>query len=177
MWSPDQHCFLVRGEQIPFTMVEDVYFLTGLPFRGTPLPADPVLSRDTHMQTVTERYCSGEHYMTGMSVSISGIDALLHRCIAAMIVRVYGSRATHRISGGEFFLMERVVAVRERFSWGLTLHAQMIAQLDRCRSTGTGEFAFGSILVAYFLERVSMLRPRVLLEAPGVRELCLRRWS
>ena len=53
----------------------------------------------------------------------------------------------------------------------------MIAQLDRCRSTGTGEFSFGSILVAYFLERVPMLRPRVLLEAPGVREPRLRRWS
>jgi hypothetical protein len=73
--------------------------------------------------------------------------------------------------------MERVVVGRERFAWGLTLHAWMIAQLDRCRSTGTGEFAFGSILVAYFLERVSMLRPRVLLEAPGVREPRLRWWS
>jgi hypothetical protein len=127
MWSPDQHYFLVRGEQIPFTAVEDVYFLTGLPFRGTPLPADPVLLRDTHLWTVAERYCSGDHYMIGTSVSISGIDALLHRCIEAMIVRVYGSRATHRISGGELFLIERVVAGRERFAWGLTLHARMIA--------------------------------------------------
>jgi hypothetical protein len=177
MWSPDRHCFLVRGEQIAFTAVEDIYFLTGLPFRGTPLPAVPVLPRDTHLRTVAERYCSGEHYMTGTSVSISGIDALLHRCIAAMIVRVYGSRATHRISGGELFLMERVVVGRERFAWGLTLHAQMIAQLDHCRSRGAGEFAFGSILVAYFLERVPMLRPRVLLEAPGVREPRLRWWS
>jgi hypothetical protein len=177
MWSPDQHCFLVRGEQIAFTAVEDIYFLTGLPFRGTPLPIDPVLPRDTHLRTVTERYCSGEDYMTGTAMRISGIDALLHRCVAAMIVRVYGSRAPHRISGGELFLMERVVVGRERFAWGLTLHAQMIAQLDHCRARGAGEFAFGSILVAFFLERVSMLRPRVLLEAPGVREPRLRRWS
>jgi hypothetical protein len=97
-------------------MVDDIYFLTGLPFRGTPLPAVPVLPRDTDLRTVAERYCSGEHYMTGTSVSISGIDALLHRCIAAMIVRVYGSRATHRISGGELFLMERVVVGHEWFA-------------------------------------------------------------
>jgi hypothetical protein len=177
MWSPEQHCFLVRGEQIPFIAVEDIYFLTGLPFWGTPLSAEPVLPRDTHLRTVVERYCSGEHYMTGTSVNISGIDALLHRCIAAMIVQVYGSRATHRISGGELILMERVVVGRERFAWGLTLHAHMIAQLDHCRSRGTGEFAFGSILVAYFLERVSMLCLRVLLETPGVREPRLRWWS
>jgi hypothetical protein len=177
MWSPDRHCFLVRGEQIAFTAVEDIYFLTGLPFRGTPLPAVPVLPRDTDLREVAERYCSGEHYMTGSSVSISRIDVLLHRCIAAMIVRVYGSRAPHRISGAELMLMERVVVGRERFAWGLTLHAQMIAQLDHCRSTGRGEFAFGSILVAFFLERVPMLRPRVLLDAPGVREPRLMRWS
>jgi hypothetical protein len=177
MWSPDRHCFLVRGEQIAFTAVEDIYFLTGLPFRGTSLPADPVLPRDTQLRTVVERYCLGEHYMTGTAVNISGIDALLHRCVAAMIVRVYGSRAPHRISGGELILMERVVVVRERFAWGLTLHVQMIAQRDHCRSRGAGEFAFGSILVAFFLERVPMLRPRVLLEAPGVREPRLRRWS
>jgi hypothetical protein len=115
--------------------------------------------------------------MTGTSVSISGIDALLHCCIAAMIVRVYGSRATHRISGGELIVMERVVVGREWFAWCLTLHAQMSPQLDHCRSTGTREFAFGSILVAYFLERVLMLCPRVLLEAPGVREPRLRWWS
>ena len=88
--------------------------------------------------------------MTGSSVRISGIDALLHRCIAAMIVRVYGSRAPHRISGAELLLLERVVVGREWFAWGLTLHAQMIAQLDHYRSTGRGEFSFGSILVAFF---------------------------
>jgi hypothetical protein len=134
-------------------------FLDWAPLPGTPLPAEPVLPRDTHLADVAERYCSGEHYMSGTVVSISGLDLLLHRCIAAMIVRVYGSLATQRISGGQLLVMERVVVGRERFAWGLTLHARMIVQLDRCRSTGTGEFAFGSILVAWFLERVPMLRP------------------
>jgi hypothetical protein len=177
MWSPEQHCFLVRGEQVAFTAVEDIYFLTGLPFRGIPLSAVPALPRDTDLAEVAERYCSGGHYMTGSSVRISAIDVLLHRCVAAMIVRVYGTRAPHRISGSELLLMERVVVGRERFAWGLMLHAQMVAQLDRCRSTGRGEFAFGSILVAFFLERVPALRPRVVLEVPAVREPRLRWWS
>jgi hypothetical protein len=177
MWSPELHCFLVRGEQIPFTAVEDVYFLTGLPFRGTPLPAKPMLPRDTHLVTFARQFCSGENFMSGTVVSISGIDSLTHRCIAAMIVRVYGSLVTQRISGGQLVVLERVMVGRERFAWGLMLHARMISQLDRCRSTGTEEFAFGSILVAWFLERVLMLRPRVLLEVPGAREPRLRRWS
>jgi hypothetical protein len=40
-----------------------------------------------------------------------------------------------------------------------------------------GKFTFGSILVAFFLERVPILSPRVLLEAPGVREPRLQWWS
>jgi hypothetical protein len=176
MWSPELHCFLMQGEQIPFTAVEDVYFLTGLPFRGTPLPVEPMLLRDLGLAMIGMSFCSGSDFMSGTVVSISAIDSLAHCCIAAMIVRVYGSLATQRISGGQLLVLEKVVVGRERFAWGLTLHARMTAQLDRCRSTGTGEFAYGSILVAWFLERVSMLRPRVLLEAPGAREPRLRQW-
>jgi hypothetical protein len=113
--------------------------------------------------------------MSGTVVSIGAIDSLAHRCIATMIVHIYGPLATQRISGGQLLVLERVV-VGEQFAWGLTLHAWMVAQLDPCRSTGAGEFAFGSILVAWFLERVLMLHPRVLLEMPGARELQLRWW-
>jgi hypothetical protein len=59
------------------------------------------------------------------------------------------------------------VLVGEHFSSGLTLHARMVGKLDRCQSTDTGDFAFGSILVALFMERVLMLHPRILLGAPG----------
>jgi hypothetical protein len=114
--------------------------------------------------------------MSGTIVSIGAMDALAHRCIVVMIMRVYGSLVTQRISGGQLIVMERVLA-SEHFAWGLTLHARMVGQLDHCRSTDIGEFAFGSILVAWFLERVPMLRPRILLGAPGVREPRLKRWS
>ena len=55
----------------------------------------------------------------------------------------------------------------EHFSWGLMLHAKMVGKLDRCRTMDAGDFSFGSILVAWFLERVLMLCPKVLLGAPG----------
>jgi hypothetical protein len=94
------------------------------------------------------------------------MDALVHRCIASMIVRVYGSLATQWISGGQLRIMQRALG-GEHFSWGLMLHAKMVGQLNRCRAADSGEFSFGSILVAWFLERVPMLCPRVLLDAPG----------
>jgi hypothetical protein len=58
MWSPELHYFLVRGEQIPFTTMDDVYFLTGLLFWGVPLPVESVLLRDLALVIVGWRYCS-----------------------------------------------------------------------------------------------------------------------
>jgi hypothetical protein len=66
---------------------------------------------------------------------------------AVMIVRVYGSLVTQQISGGQLLVLERLLAGKH-FVWGLTLHVRMVGQLDHCRSMDTGEFTFGSILLA-----------------------------
>jgi hypothetical protein len=166
MWSLDLHFFMVQGEQIAFTTVDDVYFLTGLPFQGMPLPTKPLLPADVVLATLGWRYCSRENFMLGSVVSIRVMDSLAHCYVAAMIVRVYGSLMTQRISGGQLRVMGRALA-KENFAWGLMLHAKTVGQLDRCWIADSGDFSFGSILVAWFLERVSMLCPRVLLGAPG----------
>jgi hypothetical protein len=49
MWSPRQHCFFMRGERVEFTAEEDIYFLTGLPFRGTLMLLAPVMPRETDL--------------------------------------------------------------------------------------------------------------------------------
>jgi len=48
-------------------------------------------------------------------VSIRAMNALVHRYIAVMIVRVYGSLTTQRISGGQLRVMGRELA-EENFS-------------------------------------------------------------
>jgi hypothetical protein len=65
MWSPDLQCFIVRGEHLAFSVMEDVYFLTGLPFRGTLLPAEPVVPGDGQLVVLAQTYCSGENFMSG----------------------------------------------------------------------------------------------------------------
>jgi hypothetical protein len=44
--NTDLQCFNVRGQQLTFSVVEDVYFFMGLPLHGMALPIDPPLSRD-----------------------------------------------------------------------------------------------------------------------------------
>jgi hypothetical protein len=100
MWSLDLHCFIVWGEKIAFTTVEDIHFLTRLLFRGMPLPAEPVLPRDVSLATLSLSYYLGERFMSGNIVSIGAMDDLAHRCIVAMIVRLYGSLAMQQINGG-----------------------------------------------------------------------------
>jgi hypothetical protein len=116
---------MVWGEQLTFTAVEDIYFLTGIPFWGTPLPMEPVVLVDGQLVVLGRRYSTREKFMSGSVVSIGAMDALVHRCVEAMVVRVYGSLATQQISGGQLRIMERALA-GEHFSWGLMLHAKMV---------------------------------------------------
>jgi hypothetical protein len=104
--------------------------------------------------------------MSGLVVCIDAMDSLLHQHISTMIVRIYGSLGTQWISGGQLRIMKRVLD-GDMFAWGLMLHAKMIGQIHRCRTTDSSEFSFLSILVAWFLDRVPMLCPRVFLLPAG----------
>jgi hypothetical protein len=104
--------------------------------------------------------------MSGSVIRIEAIEDLLTECIAAMVVRIYGSLGTQRITGGQLRIVERVLD-GDHFSWGLMLHTRMMGKIHQCQTSDSGDFAFGSILVAWFLERVPLLHPRILLEPAG----------
>jgi hypothetical protein len=55
------------------------------------------------------------------------------------------------------------------FAWGVLMQTQMVSQLNWCQCVDSGDFTFGSVLVAWFLERVPLLRPQILL-VPASRE-------
>jgi hypothetical protein len=48
----DLHFFVVSGEQLTFSMTEDVYFLVGLPFRGRALAIDPHLPGEERVENM-----------------------------------------------------------------------------------------------------------------------------
>jgi hypothetical protein len=119
-------------EQLTFSVVEDVYFLTGLPFHGMALPIDPQLPGDERVGDLVVRHCSGPNPMSGSVIRIEAIDDLLTECIDAMVVRIYGSLGTQQITGGQLRIVERVLD-GDLFSWGLILHTRMMGQVNRCR--------------------------------------------
>jgi hypothetical protein len=158
MWSTNMQCFIVRGEQLTFSATEDVYFLMGLPFHGMALAIDPHLPGEDRVETMAARHCTGPNPMSGSVIRIEAIDDLLTECIATMVVRIYRSLGTQRITGGQLRVVEQVLD-GDLFAWGVLMHTKILSQLNRCRRADSGDFAFGSMLVAWFLERVPLLHP------------------
>jgi len=104
--------------------------------------------------------------MSGSVIRIETIDDLLMECIAAMVVRIYGSLGTQRITGGQLRVVDRVLN-GDLFAWGVFLHTNMMEQVNQCKQVDSSDIVFGSILVAWFLERVPLLHPRILHEPIG----------
>jgi len=100
MWSTNLQCFVVQGEKLMFFVAKDIYFLTGIPFRGRGLSMDPHLPREDRIETITARHCSRPNLMSGSVVWIEALDDLLTECIKSMVVRIYGSLGTQRITDG-----------------------------------------------------------------------------
>jgi hypothetical protein len=64
------------------------------------------------------------------------------------------------------------------FSWGVLMHTKMMSQLNQFQCADSGDFVFGSgVLVAWFLKRVPLLHPCILLEPMGRRESPLMWWA
>jgi hypothetical protein len=69
--------------------------------------------------------------MSGLVIHIEAIDDLLIECIVAMVVRIYGSLGTQRITGGQLRVVEQVLD-GHLFAWGVLMHTKMMAQLNQC---------------------------------------------
>jgi len=69
--------------------------------------------------------------MSGLVVHIEAIDDLLIKCILTMVVRIYRSLATQRITGGQLKVVEKVLD-GDLFAWGVLMHTKMMSQLNRC---------------------------------------------
>jgi hypothetical protein len=62
----------------------------------------------------------GVEPMSGLVVNIEALDDLLTECIATMVVRIYGSLATHRITCGNMRVVEEVLD-GDLFAWGVMM--------------------------------------------------------
>ena len=63
------------------------------------------------------------------------------------------------------------------FNWSSAVLVNLKDQLSRCRNGKQKLFGYGSILVSFFLERVPLLRPHMVLPPPSPTEPRMERWT
>ena len=93
----------------------------------------------------------------------------------ACVVRILGSQSPEKVYGGQMQIVERVLA-GTYFAWGQMFLTCVQRQLTATKEAGKG-FCFGSFLVAFFMERVPTLWPRVPVREGGLREPQMIRWG
>jgi hypothetical protein len=167
---------MVSGEKITFSVTEDMYFLMGIPFRGRALAVDLHLPWEDQLETMVARHCSILNLMSGSVIRIEATDEFLTECITTIVMRIYRSLGTQQITGGQLRVVEEVL-YGKIFAWGVLMHTRMMSQLNQCWHADFSAFAFGFVSVAWFLERLPLLHPRILLEPSSWREPWLMRWA
>jgi hypothetical protein len=94
------------------------------------LPIDPHLLGEDRVGDLVARHCTGSNLMPVSVIRIESIDDLLTECIAAMVVRIYGSLGTQRITSGQLRVVEQVLD-GDLFVWGVLMHTNMMGHLNQ----------------------------------------------
>ena len=115
-----------------------------------------------------EKY--GNQILTN-SIQILGLKAIL-----LALGRIAGLASLHQASWPMMFYA--VECMRPTiYEWSTSLLSNMKHQLNDYKMGRVRNFGFGSILSAFFFERVPGLSPRVDIAPHGVRDLDQLRWA
>ena len=91
-----------------------------------------------------------------------------------LLLRILGSTGSHKISGGQLQLVERVIG-GTYYGWGHMYLQAIRRQLNKSKTSGAG-FCFGSFLCAFFFEKVPTLRLHRAVQDSGPWEPRMYRW-
>ena len=115
-WEPDSLAFRVQGERVDLTLA-DVYFLTGLPCLGRVADTQPRGSADLDIVDMAVRFCGAEARVHRNALRVGDLREPVVRATIACIVRILGSQAPEKVSGGQMQLVERTLE-GTYFAWG-----------------------------------------------------------
>ena len=94
MWDPDQDHFVVGVHILPIE-IEDIYFLTGLSMRESPIVLSGARKGEGSFDDIIDRHCSlGTDSQLG-KLSIKSLVDLPLRKVVYAIGRVAGTRDSH----------------------------------------------------------------------------------
>lgn len=147
----DDQVFRLRNQTLELE-VSDVYFITGLSRRG----AVPILtgSRPSREKVgeVKARVCPEAQFgQRSAKVLINTIWDLTLKAILFTITRAARVQAPHEAIKNHLILATECLSPTI-FNWDATVTTNIKRQLTNCNRADTKQFAYGSIVVSFFLE-------------------------
>lgn len=156
MWDPDLQVFQVGTHTLKID-IEDICFITGLSKWGSPVVMSGQRSDvEATMDDYIRRYCSPETKKKGGKASISAVMDMPLHTILFIVTRGFGSLGAHAATKAHMTYALECVEPRV-FNWCEGLRTNLHSQLTSFWMGKQSQFGYGSILVAFFLERVPLL--------------------
>jgi len=155
-WDLTSQAFQIRGKSIPLTM-EDIYFLTGLSRRGAPVSLlGPSHGGDSVRDYVRRHYREGSQPGKDGKIIIRDVTDRSLRTILFTIGRMAGSASVHAANRSYMQYALECLELKV-FNWCDAVLSMIKEQLTKVKSGRLKNFGYGSILVAFALERVPMM--------------------
>jgi hypothetical protein len=154
LWDVAEQGFQI-GTQLLTIELEDVYILTGLLKRGVPISFSGQRALPEQVDMYLARHCFPGARLVGGRIPIKDIQELPLRSILFAITSVTGSTSAHLASISQ---VDYGVQCLEPtlFNWSAGFLRNVKEQVSRCRM-GQKQFAYGSFMVSFFLERIPQM--------------------
>ena len=175
-WDPATQVFQIRGKNIPLTVV-DIYFLTGLSRRGAPVSlSGPTQGGESVRDYVRRYYREGSQPGKDGKILVRDVTSRPLRTILFTIGRMAGSASVH--AANRSYMQYALECLEPKvFNWCDAVFLMIKEQLTKAKNGRLKNFGYGSILVAFALERIPLLQPQhIALDVPSPTEPRMQRW-
>ena len=175
-WDPATQVFQIKGKNIPFTM-EDIYFLSGLSRWGAPVSLSGPSPGGESVKDYVRRYCrEGSQPGKDGKILIRDVTSRSLRTILFTIGRMAGSASVH--AANRSYKQYTLECLEPKiFNWCDAVFLMIKEQLTKGKSGRLKNFGYGSILVAFALERIPLMQPQyIALTVPSPTEPRMQRW-
>jgi hypothetical protein len=166
---------MLEGQSLTPT-TKDIYFFTGLSRRGEAVNLRTFPSGPHNIGELIELHCEEGTEMVGTQVPVNKINNLSLKAIVLLIRRISGSVDLHQASRVHMNCVVQCLNA-QIFDWSTTLLDCMKRKLTECQMRRHRNFGFGTILCAFFFERVPSLSPREIVRGHVASSPVVNNWE
>jgi len=132
-----------------------IYFITGLSRRCEPVNLYGSRPIGANISSLLAEYCLEALESKSGKIEISSVHDLTRRVLLLTINRVVGSQVEHETNKSKFLYAIDCTAPMI-FNWAKAMKMNIKRQFSKAKAGNLKQFGFGSVLVTFFLEEVSL---------------------